>query len=547
MLFCLSVQLPASAAPRDPETYSAVQQLLTNKFPIITDNLLDLSRRLGAVELKLNSITNQPASAPASVAAPPVDTRAVTQAVSSAMTEFSKGAINQVTQSMAAQWAKLTNDIAATIAASMQKTRANPDAASQNTSETISNLNRNVSLLLSMNSNAAAQAVQPIKGQSREGLGSNFMLWAIILAGLSVASLGAIVWLFRGTQMASKRVEAVYQATGKIYSLMKEGSAQNAAQQAEAMLQRVQQQTAKAQELTTQRANAMLQQAENQASDTQEKLTAIINEFRSEAKNTTQLLEQKLSSAQLEPLSRGAERLSKTLDVFEGRLETTKNVFNNFEHASVQLQQQLEERKHLELLEQEAKDKLLMLEQQRAALLQERQALRTERTEALRLDGEVNKALWPAAFLDEGALGLWRKRIMDGVVKGDLSATTLWLAMIQVEALCRQSSPSLPPIAAALHNMSIEAHRYWRDGADDFNDTTIRWRDEFNSLVVSRGLPIQIQVIHPDDRFDGDRMVCAEGSSNSRLAVKEPLSWVIVDRSNPERPKVLHHGLVLTA
>src|SRR5207248_3314109 len=80
-----------------------------------------------------------------------------------------------------------------------------------------------------------------------------------------------------------------------------------------------------------------------------------------------------------------------------------------------------------------------------------------------------------------------------------------------------------------------------------FSRLAIRWRDEFNALVASRGLPLQIQAIHPEDRFDGDRMVCAEGSSNSRLAVKEPLSWVIMDRSNPERPKVLHHGLVLTA
>jgi hypothetical protein len=327
---------------------------------------------------------------------------------------------------------------------------------------------------------------------------------------------------------------------------MKEGGAQNAAEQADAVLQRIQQQATRTQEQTTQRANSILQQAENQAADTQEKLVALINEFRAEARNTAQLLEQKLSSAQLAPLSAGAERLTKTLDVFEGRLESTKNVFSNFEQASLQLKQELEERKHLELLEREVKDKLLLLEQQHAALSQERHSLENQRNEALRQDGEIQKALWPAAFLD-GPLGVWRKRITDGVVKGDLSATTLWLAMIQVEVLCRQQSPAVPQIAAALHNMSVEAHRFWKAGTDDFNDTTFRWRDEFNSLVASRRLPLQIQAVHPDDPFDGDRMVCAEGSSNSRLAVKEPLSWVIMDRSNPERPKVLHHGLVLTA
>jgi hypothetical protein len=372
------------------------------------------------------------------------------------------------------------------------------------------------------------------------------MLWGITLGVISLASLGAIFWLFGVTQIASKRVEAVYQAAGQIYNLIRENGAQNAAEQAEAMLQRIQQQTTRAQEQTTQRANAILQQAENQAAHTQEKLLAAINEFRAEARNIATLLEQTLSSAKLAPLSQGAERLSKTLDVFEGRLEATKNVFNDFEHASAQLKQQLEERKHLETLEQEAKDKLHLLEQQRSALLEARHSLQSERSEVVRQDGEINKALWPAAFLN-GALGTWRKRIMDGVIQGDLGATTLWLAMVHVGVLCRQPSPALPQIAAALHNMSVEAHRYWKDGSDDFNDTTIRWRDEFNALVASRGLPLQIQAIHPEDRFDGDRMVCAEGSSNSRLAVKEPLSWVIMDRSNSERPKVLHHGLVLTA
>ena len=533
--------LSAPAAPRDPETYSAVQQIATNKLPAILDNLLDLNRRVGAMELKLSALSNQPA--PASMPAPQVDMRAITQAVSSTVAELNKGTINQVTQTMSTQWARLTNDLAATILAHIPKPAADTSA---NISESLSNLNRNVSLLLTRNSTVATQSVQPNATRSTDALAKNFMLWGIVISVLSLASLGAIVWLFRSTQLASQRVEAVYQAAAQIYNVMKEGGAQNAAQQAETVLQRIQQQTARAQEQTTQRANSILQQAENQAADTQEKLVALINEFRAEARNTAELLEQKLSTAQLEPLSAGAERLSKTLNVFEGRIEATKNVFNNFEQASLQLKQQLEERKHLELLEQEAKDKLLLLEQQQAALLQDRHSLQNERNEALRQDGEIQKAIWPASFLD-GALGVWRKRITDGVIKGDLSATTLWLAMIHVEVLCRQPSPAVPQVAAALHNMSVEAHRYWKDGTDDFNDTTIRWRDEFNSLVASRGLPLQIQAVHPDDRFDGDRMVCAEGSSSSRLAVKEPLSWVIMDRSNPERPKVLHHGLVLTA
>ena len=538
LLFSLSI-FSSIAAPKDPDTFNAVQQILTNRLPIVVDNLLDLNRRINSVELKLNSLSNQPSS-PAHMPTQQVDMRAITQAVSSTITELNKGTLNQVTQSMATQWSKFTNELATTISAQIPKANPNSDPK---ISESLSNLNRNVSFLLSMNSSQAAQPNTPAKTAS---FNDNFMLWGITLGVISLANLGAIFWLFGVTQIASKRVEAVYQAAGQIYNSVRNGAAQSAAEQAEAMLQRIQQQTTRAQEQTTQRANAILQQAENQAIHTQEKLLAAINEFRSEARNTATLLEQKLSSAQLEPLSKGAERLSKTLDVFEGRLEATRNVFTNFEHASVQLKQQIEERKHLETMEQEAKHKLHLLEQQKSALLEARHSLQSERTEVVRQDGEMNRVLWPAAFLN-GAMGNWRKRIMDGVLQGDLTATTLWLAMVHVGALCRQPSPAVPQIAAALHNMSVEAHRYWKDCSDDFNDTTIRWRDEFNALVASRGLPLQIQAIHPEDRFDGDRMVCAEGSSNSRLAVKEPLSWVIMDRSNPERPKVLHHGLVLTA
>jgi hypothetical protein len=518
LLFFLPI-FSSLAAPKDPDTYNAIQQILTNRLPIVVDNLLDLNRRLNSVESKLSTLSNQPSTSPANMPAPQVDMRAITQSISSTITEQNKATLNQVTQLMTTQWSKLTNELAVTISSHIPKATADSNA---NISESISNLNRNMSLLLSRNFN---QAAPPNAGAKSAGL-DNLMLWEITLGVISLANLGAIFWLFGATQIASKRIEAVYQAARQIYSSVREGGTQTAADQAEAMLQRVHQQAIRAQEQTTQRANAILQQAENQAAHMQEKLLAVINEFRADARSTASLLEQKLSSAQLEPISKGAERLSKTLDVFEGRLEATKNVFNNFEHASVQLRQQIEERKHLETLEQEAKDKLHVIEQQK--------------------NGEMNKVLWPAAFLN-GAMGNWRKRIIDGVLQGDLAATTLWLAMVHVGALCRQPSPALPQIAAALHNMSVEAHRYWKHGFEDFNDTTIRWRDEFNALVASRGLPLQIQAIHPEDRFDGDRMVCAEGSSNSRLSVKEPLSWVIMDRSNPERPKVLHHGLVLPA
>src|SRR5258705_5846828 len=223
LLFFLTI-FSSIAAPRDPDTYNAVQQILTNRLPIVVDNLLDVNRRLNSVELKLSTLSNQPASVPA----PQVDMRAITQSISSTITELNKGTLNQVTQVMTAQWSKLTNELAATISARIPK--ASPDS-NANISESLSNLNRNVSLLLSMNS---SQAAQPNTAAKTAGFGHNFMLWGITLGVISLASLGAIFWLFGVTQIASKRVEAVYQAAGQIYNLIRENGAQNATEQAEA-------------------------------------------------------------------------------------------------------------------------------------------------------------------------------------------------------------------------------------------------------------------------------------------------------------------------
>src|SRR5262245_56560440 len=53
LLFFLSI-FSSIAAPKDPDTYNAVQQILTNRLPIVVDNLLDLNRRINSVELKLS-------------------------------------------------------------------------------------------------------------------------------------------------------------------------------------------------------------------------------------------------------------------------------------------------------------------------------------------------------------------------------------------------------------------------------------------------------------------------------------------------------------
>src|SRR5689334_8580284 len=94
-LVCLFLSaLGVAAAPKDPDTFNAVQQILTNRLPIVVDNLLDLNRRLNSVELKLSTLSNQPAGVPANFPAPQVDMRAITQSISSTITEQNKATLN---------------------------------------------------------------------------------------------------------------------------------------------------------------------------------------------------------------------------------------------------------------------------------------------------------------------------------------------------------------------------------------------------------------------------------------------------------------------
>src|SRR5689334_13741360 len=82
LLFFFSI-FSSVAASKDPDTYNAVQQILTNRLPIVVDNLLDLNRRLNSVESKLSTLSNQPSSSSANFPAPQVDMRAITQSISS--------------------------------------------------------------------------------------------------------------------------------------------------------------------------------------------------------------------------------------------------------------------------------------------------------------------------------------------------------------------------------------------------------------------------------------------------------------------------------
>ncbi len=229
----------------------------------------------------------------------------------------------------------------------------------------------------------------------------------------------------------------------------------------------------------------------------------------------------------------------------EERLNQMTTVFSDIESASEELKKQLQERECLETLEAELEQKLAALKEREQSLNEDTQFPCKEQSLEQQRHGVLDKAAWPAVFCEDGALCSWRHTILDCVAREDICATGLLLTLIKFEILCRQPEKNAQQIATALHDISLEAHKFWQ-GKGEFNDIAIRWRDGFNALLVERKVPIEVQAVYPQDRFDINCMVCAEDSSDSRLYVKEPLSWVILDKTNAEQPKVLRHGVVVT-
>jgi hypothetical protein len=173
----------------------------------------------------------------------------------------------------------------------------------------------------------------------------------------------------------------------------------------------------------------------------------------------------------------------------------------------------------------------------------ERELKRSEEAR-LRTDGKLQKeAGWPEAFHTGNSLEAWRDIITTDANHHDPVCVKLRDELLEFEAVIKQSSPSPERAAEALYNLSIDAHRLWRDKTDqDFVNTCILWRDSFNHMVAKRGLPLKIRAAFPNEPFDIDYMVVSDGSSDSRLYVKQPLSWIILSDTN----KVLHRGLMLT-
>ena len=366
--------------------------------------------------------------------------------------------------------------------------------------------------------------------RSQDGRGvSRALLWcAIPVLALTLVNTGAVLSLFRAVRGGNM-------PRGMVSSSARSSPATGAGNGRAEVSPKVE---------------AMLRQAKAQAAETQQQLGGALDQLRTEARNLAGLLGRLPAEEQLAPMAQQSEKISQILSALAERVEEMKTVCNQTGVVAMDLKQQMHDKRKLESLEHQMQQQLASLHQREQAFAREREAFQAEKQKLNREQAErgqaLEQALWPAAFRDGAGLGEWRERITKSASQGDLPATGLMLAVMEFHYLWRQLEPKLSQIGAALRQLSLEAHRFWKDQPGDFNDTALRWRDEFNALLAERAWPLEVQAVFPQARFDTNCMVCAEGSSSSRLYVKEPLSWVILDKSNPEKPLVMHHGVMLT-
>lgn len=177
-------------------------------------------------------------------------------------------------------------------------------------------------------------------------------------------------------------------------------------------------------------------------------------------------------------------------------------------------------------------------------LLQREQQFENEKTR----EAERQCALFPSFFRKGGALNGWLDDARRAERNLDIPAIRLLGKLREFQALCHPplGEPDLQQVALALHELSREAHRFWKGQDNEFIDTAIAWRDAFNEALREIKMPLQVQAIFPKDRFDANVMVPAEVYADNRLYVKAPLSWPVIDISKPEHSKILHYGEVET-
>jgi hypothetical protein len=428
--------------------------------------------------------------------------------------------------------------------------------------------------------------------------------WGIPLLGLLLVSAGLSLWLLKTLRMELSAARAQFMdGLSQLQDKLLQLGPKTEPSKAEAVLNRVREQGTEMQQQALDQVHRVIEGARAQSATVRQGLEDAIARFDNQTRRFAAALEQKLSGANLEALSRRAEEFNSLLAALEHRLELIHPGLDHLETSETHVQNQPEAavtqehnteqnlrdqlrkteedlgrlRADLTLARQEAegakakakeleetvamlvaegeanrsmrsaleKEKLEALELARAQHARELAELQRQNEEALKPPRPQDDTGWPEIFLEGRPLAPWRVLIGDAARQEDLLAFDLECALKRFEVLCRQPQPAVREIADTLRQLSLLAHRFWGAHPGDFATNALRWRDEFNLLITGRSLPLAVQAIHPNAPFDTDFMICPQGSSGSRQYVKEPLSWVILDKSNPAAPKVLHHGLVL--
>jgi tetrahydromethanopterin S-methyltransferase subunit G len=160
-------------------------------------------------------------------------------------------------------------------------------------------------------------------------------------------------------------------------------------------------------------------------------------------------------------------------------------------------------------------------------------------------DETLEGAVWPEPFHQGQALFADRQNIELRVQNTASGAAELIAKMAVLNQELHHKYPDNARVADALHSLSLRAYEFWKDNDIDAFEVSQNWCQAFNQLLAERHIPLLIEPVFSDSRFDAALMLAAPGSSENRIKVKDTLSWAIREQVG-ESKKVLKHALVIT-
>ncbi len=248
------------------------------------------------------------------------------------------------------------------------------------------------------------------------------------------------------------------------------------------------------------------------------------------------------------------DRLGQSVNSTEAKLQELPVSLNRgLEPAVRKLDEQAEklDKQAEELVKREQE-----IEQSRAEILRQREEDERRNSEivatgeALKKQADTFLQLLPADLLTGGVLEQWRSRLLEQAGNGDATAAELLALLMHWRSLEKDGSNDRDTIAGLLNSIGTAVHRMLpiKDGAHD--EATLEavqlWTKVFRESTRQRLPSLELKLVFPGDRFDTERMECAQSLSGNRLSVHEPLSWIIIDQSGDKR-RILYPARVVTA